>query len=183
MSNTRAVHVVLLLVPLLSLTGSWTNAEDDTAPQRYSSPEAVFDVYRVALAKRDWRKCFYLGTPKFQDDRVYEAYVLCRLFRSKEGLAVVRKYLVNGATINDEYNRKYKDKHGIDLASLVAEHGDDPLFRFPEPDDDLLGDVVAAHIKDKPAFYSAVCDLFEHNRPFEELKQVVVKADTRRGAK
>ncbi len=87
------------------------------------------------------------------------------------------------AGIEEEYEKKYKAKHGIDVAKLRAEHGHDPKFEPPVRDDELWVDAVAAHIKDKVGFVEAVAKVSntDTTSPLGELEDVTVKDDTAAG--
>ena len=58
------------------------------------------------------------------------------MLHSKEASAIVKKY-VDGAAINDDYEKRYKKKHGIDIAKLRAGREHDATF-VPPPHDEQL---------------------------------------------
>jgi hypothetical protein len=148
----------------------------------YPSPTAVFDAYRKARENREWRTCFSFLTPEAQNDAVFEDFFACAEHASKEEHAIVKEY-VDGTTLNDDYEKKYKEKHGIDLPKLRAGRETDPTFVPPPPDRDLLRDVVAAHVKDKAGFFEANAKLSEKNpvSPLGDLEQLVIDDDTATG--
>lgn len=171
-----------MFVPLFLLTASCASSGGDTAPIRYQSPTAVFNAYREAGGKRDWRKCFACLTPEAQKETVFEVFFSCTMSSSEESRAIVKKY-VDGAAANDEFQKKYRKKHGIDIAKLVEGRENDPTFRPPPPDRDLLRDAVAAHVKDKAGFYEAATDLFVKTAvsPLGDLEDLTVHDDTATG--
>ena len=54
---------VASLVPLFLLAASCASSGGQTDPKRYESPKAVFDAYRQAREKRDYRAIFLLLNP------------------------------------------------------------------------------------------------------------------------
>ncbi len=173
---------IALAVSLVVLTIVSALAADDTSNQ-YSSPTAVFNAYRQAGAKGDWRKLFSCYTPRVQDGVVCESLFGSAERNSEEDLAILKKY-VDLAGINEEYKSKYKAKHGVDLAKLVAEHEHehDPKFKPPARDDELWVHAVVAHIKDKVGFVEAVAKVSEVKLyPKGDLDGLLVRGDTASG--
>ena len=82
-----------------------------------------------------------------------------------------------------DYERKYKDKHGVDLAKIGAGHESDPKFVPSNSDRDLLRDAVAAHVKDKTGFFEAVAKLQEKKTvsPLGELEELTVEGNSATG--
>lgn len=186
MSNGFTAGVLTLFVPILLCAASCARIEGDETSAgtriRYQSPSAVFDAYREARAKRDWRKCFSCLTPETQNEAVFEVFFSCTESNSKESRAVVEKYVDNAAA-SAEFEKKYKEKHGIDITETSKGHETDPTYTPPAPDRDLLRDAVAAHVKDKAGFYDAAANLFAKTpaSPLGDLKQMVVHDDTATG--
>jgi hypothetical protein len=174
-----AARVLALLFPLFVLTASTSASAEDKAPAPYPTPNAVFDAYRDARVKREWRKVFSLMTPEAQNNEVFECFFECAERGSKAAQLVVQKYL-DGRGLNDEYEKRKKENS----AKMAAAHKDDPYFNAPPPDPSLLRDVVAEHVKDKAGFFDAVVKLMcvgEPIHPLGDLKSVVIKGNSATG--
>ena len=134
--------------------------------------------------KHEWRKLLSCGTPRREDQVVFDSFFVCAECNSKEDRAIWDKY-VDGAGMTDQYEKTYKAKHGVDLAKARAGHESDPNF-VPPPDDEVLWyEAVAAHIKDKASFVEAVAMVSVKQKDpvsrIGELEQVKVKGDTATG--
>ena len=121
MCHAKPTGFVALLVPILLFAASCASSggdKRDTGTQnRYQSPTAVFDAYREARVKREWRELFSFLTPEAQSDAVFESFFECMEMTSKRTGAIVPKY-VDVATLSDDYEKQYKKKHGVDLAKV-----------------------------------------------------------------
>ena len=181
---------IAALVPVLLLAASCAGEQDAgtgkhrlSTPKRFSSPEAAFDAYREARRKQAWRKCFSCLTPDCQNDAVFETFFGCAMRDSEESRAIVKKY-VDLAAVGSDYERKYKEKHGVDLRKLTSRHGTDAKSVRPKQDRDLMQDALAANVKDKAGFYDAAGKLFAKKKPdarLGKLEQVVIRGDTATG--
>jgi hypothetical protein len=101
-------------------------ADAKPAPQAakvYSSPQEVFDAWRAAIKKKDWRTVFFSGTASARNGDVYAAYVECCTKGDPKEVAVLKKFGIDDASgrILSEYYRRYKDKHGVDIGKLTAD--------------------------------------------------------------
>jgi hypothetical protein len=182
---------VSILLFAASCASSGDDKKDAGTQKRYPSPTAVFDAYRKARDKRDVRTFFSLLTPRAQSDVVFESFFECMEVGSEEMGAIVPKY-VDVATLDDDYDKQYKKKHGIDIAEVSAGHDNDPTFVPPPYDEQLWRDVVVAHVKNKAEFCEAVekhfdktaADRHEENPvfPLGDLEHLVVKGDTATGS-
>ena len=190
-ASSRVMVFVCQAVILVSACAADVGDKKETGNEkRYPSPKAVFEVYREARAKRDYRKCFSCLTPEAQNEAAFESFFGCAMRKWGDVAAIVKKY-VDTARIGDAYKKKYKEKHGIDIAKAVERYKNDPTLTPPPRDRQLLRDVVAAHIKDKAGFYEAVgkysdkraADRHEANPvcPIGDLEQLVVQGDTATG--
>jgi hypothetical protein len=198
MSSGFTAGVLTLFVPIFLVAASCASSGDDKmekeTQKRYSSPKAVFDAYREVRGKREWGKLFSLLTPEAQNAAAFEEFFSCTMSDSggadTEATMIVKKYVDLG-TIQDDYEQKYKKKHGIDLAKHRAGHETDPKYVPPKHDEQLWRDVVAAHIKDKAGFFEAVAKHFDERdakrhevnpvMPLGELEHLVVHDDTATG--
>jgi hypothetical protein len=116
----------------LFLAGAPAVYSDDAkpAPQAsiaYFSPQEAFDGWRAAIEKHDWRTAFLSETPPARDADVFDAYFGCAMKvtmkRRTKLSAVLEKFGVDDASgrITTEYNRRYMDKHGVDIGKLKTE--------------------------------------------------------------
>jgi hypothetical protein len=175
--------LTFLLAMALPLLG-W--AEEPNSKQskanRYASPTAVFEAYREARGSRDTRTCFSCLTPVMQDEVVFQTFFECAERNSKEDQALIKSQIDLSAA-NDDYEKRYKVKHGIDLPKVRAGHENDPKFVPPANDDGLLRDAVAAHVKDIPGFVEAAAKLSKERpvSPLGDLRDLVVQGDTATG--
>lgn len=204
--NSGALKCILALVlPALLLAASGASSGDDKAnsgtQKRYSSPKAIFEAYREARVKRDARKLFNLFTTKIQDHMVFESFFSCMERQGADAITghgsesgqigrLVDKY-VDVATLDSDYEKQYKKKHGIDLAKVFAEHQHEQGFVPPPHDEQLYRDVVALHVKDKVGFVEAVGKYFDERAakrqettpvwPLGDLENLVVQSNTATG--
>src|SRR4051794_9661804 len=105
MCSGSAGGFAALLLPLFLVAGPFACSADDGPPKRYPSPKAVFDAYREACARRDWRRCFSLLTREIQDGVVFEVYFGCNIRDSKESRAILKRYGVDDATMTSYLRR------------------------------------------------------------------------------
>ena len=193
-ASSRVMVFVLPAFILASACAANVGDKKETGDKkRYPSPKAVFEAYREARAKRDYRKCFSCLTPRAQNEAVFESFFACGMMGNSGGAAaIVRKY-VDLAAINEDYEKEYKKKHGIDIAKAVERHRNDRTLPPPRQDRQLLRDVVAAHTKDKAGFCEAANKYYlekkraaDHHeekpvRPLGDLEQLAVEGDTATG--
>jgi hypothetical protein len=147
---------------------------------RYQTPTAVFDAYREARGKRNYRKVFSCLTSESQNDAIFEAFFTCMEAQGADAIKgrgpeakgigrLVGRFL-DARTLHDDCEKQYKKKHSIDSAKpLPPDARDDQLWR----------DVVVSHIKDKAGFYEAVVKHFDERaakrheeRPVEPLGEL-----------
>jgi hypothetical protein len=88
------------LIPLLILTASCSRQQDSkpsAAQPRviYATPAAVFDAYREASQKREWRKCFDCLTPDTQKKMMFELCFSCGEVGSERATLIVQKFVVD----------------------------------------------------------------------------------------
>lgn len=95
-------------------------------PKFYESPQAVYEAYRTALAKRDKRTEHLCLTPELRDEEVCMSYVLgLGMMRDKaKADALRKKFGVEEKVITAEYNKRYKEKYGIDIEKVRTEYQD-----------------------------------------------------------
>jgi hypothetical protein len=182
--NSNAAMVGPLVLLMASCAGDGEGKKETENPARYPSPTAVFDAYRNALGKREWRTVFSLLTTEAQNETVFETFFSCAELDSDESNAIIKRY-VDLTAANDEYESQYKAKHGVDLKKLMKEHQDDPEFVPPAQDREIFRDAVAEHVKDKPGFYESAAKMFVETTPvfpLGDLEHLVVKGDTAKGS-
>jgi ketosteroid isomerase-like protein len=152
----------------------------------YSSPQAVFDAFREARKRGDWKTLFPCMTVEFRDDQTFEAFFSCSMRSSTpEVRALYAKFGVRPAAIQADYHKQYKAKHGIDIPERLSERrkvepseepkqtlnagtpsaseataapagAPDPWAAVPPTDADILRRVVCAAVKDREGFCAAV---------------------------
>ena len=188
----RAVFLLLLMTFLLGCYEITAEQKEPTM-QAYSSPNAVFDAYRQAYQRRDWRTLYFLFTPKVQRDMVFEAYFACGELDDPKLKAVQKTFGCSEAALRKRYLEEYKRKHGhneeidkylaeIEKATADAEsnkRGAEPTKKeisdmAPSPaeaavnalpnDEDLLRQVLYDLTKDKVGFFTAVQEVLEKRR-------------------
>jgi hypothetical protein len=91
--------------------------EADPGPERktYSSPNAVYDAYCLAVRTEDWRTLYFLHTPEAQRDMVFEAVFVCLMHDSEKPhplISVQEEYGASEAAFGKRYYEGYKKKHG-----------------------------------------------------------------------
>ena len=121
-------------------------------------------------------------TPEAQNEATFEVFFACAESNSERDLAIAKKY-VDLASIDGDYDKRYKEKHGVDLGKHRAGHENDPNYVPPASDRDLLRDTVASHVKDKAGFFEAVARLSEGapGPPLGDLEKLIVNGGTATG--
>ncbi|MDR3634848.1 MAG: hypothetical protein P4L84_13675 [Isosphaeraceae bacterium] len=189
MSSDSTAGFVALLLPLLLSAGPWACSADNGPPKRYPSPKAVFDAYREARARRDWRTCFSLMTRELQDDVIFECDFACEVRDDKDTNAILKRFGIDEATLMSDLRREYKAKHGVEPADekafqdalekeYKAAHGVPP----PSPRY-VWTDILRRHVKDRAGFYEAAVNLIVDHppSPIGDLEQAVIHDDTATG--
>jgi hypothetical protein len=184
--------VVSLILAGPSCVGQSSKTPAATSGVVYSSPIAAFNAYRDALSKRALRKCFQCLTPEAQADAIFETYFACGMLASDEVATLCKKYVGDPDTFHREYERRYKEKHGVSIEEVRAkEQAEPPRGPTATSDRELLVEVLNARIQDRAGFYEAANNLIEHltrdpadqntQRSKQELRDVVVKGDKATG--
>ena len=189
MSVGRTANLATWLLPLLLMAGPWACPADDGPPKRHPSPKAVFDAWREARVRRDWRTCFSLLTSEVQDYVVFESYFSCSIKDSKESNAVLKRYGADWETLTNDLRRESKTKHGVEPTDdkvlwdalekeYKASHGIPPHSTHH-----LLTDILRGHLKDKAGFCEAAAKVLPNNpaSPIGDLERVTVQGDTATG--
>lgn len=184
---------------LVAFSGVWiqTRAADKAkpeAPRLYSSPDAVFNAFREASKKHDWRTAFFCLTPQAREAAVLEAFSLCNLStRNPKIPGILKKFGAEGKVVYAEYQRRYREKYGeapqeIKPAPPAFSRPPSPFPEekdwppFPPRDQDLLRKIVNGLITDKPGFYEAVNNILEYGRaPIGKLEDLIIQGDTATG--
>jgi hypothetical protein len=129
----RIGTVCSIAVAVLAAVSSESRADEKPARQAqkvYASPREVFDAYREAVDKQDWRTVFLCMTPERREDEVFEAIFSCAMRPDEpEVLAVLKQYGVEEEAVNEEYLKCYQKKHGVDTTKLIAEMKDEAAAR------------------------------------------------------
>jgi hypothetical protein len=102
--------------------GPPTNMPSTLPAKNYASPNAVFDVYRNAIAKRDTRAEMLCLTAEMRADLAFHTLAGCADVESPQIDAVLRKHNANQGIIDAEYYKEYQAKHGVDLRKQQAEY-------------------------------------------------------------
>jgi hypothetical protein len=121
----HAVGICALLAILAGISAAFSadpKLEQPTA-KGYSSPQEAFDAWRAAMAKRDWRTVFLSETRSERNAELFSLYVECGMKGGPKVQALLEKFGVDDSSgrIDSEYNRRYKDKHGVDIGKLTAD--------------------------------------------------------------
>lgn len=122
--NMRSITTALLAAALFAISPvSFADERPSPkSPKAYNSPREVFEAYREAIGKRNWRTAFLCWVPERREDQVFEAYFGCNMKPGKpEVIAALKKYGVEESAVDAEYTKRYKEKHGIDLDAWYAE--------------------------------------------------------------
>jgi WD40 repeat protein len=189
-------------IEVVAKPGIGEQKQDLETVMRYECPEAVFWTYWRAYFRGDARKLFSLRTETRRNSIVFDAYFKCRENQDAETTRghraaaaaigqIVGKY-VDAATLEDDYQKQYKEKHGMDLKELRVDHQNNKKpATLARHDDPLWRDIVAAHVKDKAGFVEAVAKYFQKRDPKQSdyyaitplggLEQLVVEGDTAKG--
>lgn len=190
-STDGSDHVVRLawfLAICAGTCGRCLAADNPAVPAvvAFASPQAVFEVYRTAHDRKDWRTVFNCCTKDLQNKLVVEGLFSCWMQPRKPKVKkLLEQYRVQEDAITEEYYKRYKKKHGIDLE---AELQRDPKETPQEPrplDDDLMNEIIADAIRDKSGFFVAYSTALQNNEwqpRFDKLQNVSIQADVATGS-
>ena len=178
----RAIRA-LVMVPIVVITLVHAAADEGPKPESqpsHASPNAVFEAYRDARAKGNFRRMFFLLTPEARESAVFESYFACQVSTKPQATAIQKQFGVGAETLHAEFVKQYYQRHGVDLSQWKT----DPNNFKPFPrDDDLLRKVVADLIGDKVGFFEAVNNALGANPPEEigPLEGLTVQGNSAEG--
>lgn len=158
--SLRTLLIVLVILGPLMLASCVKAADENSV---FSSPVTVFDAYREARNKRDWRRCFALLTSEALDDAVFEAFFSSAESQSKKARDIVKRYVDENtmkSEIEKERMRIAKDNTKLDLRGVLAKA-----------------------VKDKAGFCADMSEVFAPDPvpPLGELRNLKVDGDTAKG--
>ena len=139
--------------------------------QMYATPQDVFDAYRAALNKHDWRELFLCLDAESQSDAVYETFFCC--CNLVDDIPKFRTLLsahgVDEQHVRSEYEQRFRKKYKINPSKMRdavqselpacsdrgshAIDGQEPTSWVPDIHQALMRDIVCSLIKDKLRFY------------------------------
>jgi hypothetical protein len=149
----------------------------------YSSPQVVYEAFRRAAARQEYRVAFLSLTPGFQEREVFESFMVCMDSGLPAVRALLRKYHVDSEALMAAYADRYQQKHGTDILKLRLDYAqkrfkaqEEYLRQHPEAraagggiaipsaklgppppeDEELIYRSVVAVIADKVGFYEEV---------------------------
>jgi hypothetical protein len=99
-------------------------------PIKYSSPQAVFDAYREAIGKRDWRTAYFCYTLESQKSAVFETYFASQERRQTKAIEDVLKKLTGGKSLEGAKPPDHADN--AQVADFMYKVVDDPAAFFSE---------------------------------------------------
>jgi hypothetical protein len=125
--------ITLDMVMLVALAGVSSAAEEKVpniqkAPvqlEGYASPMEAYNAHREALKNRDWPTVFHSTAP---GDRMglffpgFDACILCDKLKEQDAHAILKKYRIDRDEMMRQYEKKYLEIYGIDLAKLQADY-------------------------------------------------------------
>jgi hypothetical protein len=130
----------------------------------YSSPREVFDAYRGAVARHDFRSMDHCLTKKRQDLLIHEVYVACCIRGGPRVLYVLKKFGIEESKMSAEYEKVTQGKAGS------PEH----FMEF-----------VIQRIGDRPGFLVAAYEALEQRdvtpQRLSQLQSVQIKGDLATG--
>ncbi len=93
-------------------------------PSGYDTPQAAYDAYVTAGKARDWKTQYDAMTPATREMHWWGLYELASVWRADDQkvIAVLEQFGINNESFEAIYYRKYKEKHGVDLKKIEAEH-------------------------------------------------------------
>ena len=147
-------------------------------PAAYSSPQAVYDAYRRAQDKHDWRTAFCCLTPHGKDIAMLEGFMICTLHRSDERVeAILKKHAIEFAAVEADLQRLTKQKD-VDGGEVADKQGDGAPAGL-----DLLREILAARINDPAGFVDATQQAFHSAavQAFERLENVTIEGNQASG--
>lgn len=191
MQNLVISLMAAILLPSLAVA-------EATGPP-FSTPNEVFEAFRDAHDNHKWLDEFNCFTRSAQTNMVYELYVACAARDNDSAtMAILKSHNVDPTLVGSDYENRYKQKHGVDLAKARAqseqkleEYRRSPVksektlmdaLAMPSLDQGILEEVVCARIKNKAKFYDDVSKrLFgSQDSPsrFGNLERVTVHGST-----
>jgi hypothetical protein len=124
----KPMRLTVLIMVLAETTAvlSADTVQSRPPANSYSTPTEVFDAYRNAMDRNDWRGVLLSECEEARDRDAYSIYVgAAEQSDDPKVAAALKKYGLDrsaDARIMAEYNKRYKVKHGIDIGKLKAEH-------------------------------------------------------------
>jgi hypothetical protein len=181
------VKVGLILLPILTASCTRQGESKPNAAQArgiYATPADVFEAYKEAEWKREWRKSFDCFTPEAQKNMMFELAFQVGLSALDGSQKASLKKFFDGKREPD-FEQEFQEKFGMDHATFREKmRGDPNLAAMEAAEQQLVRDVMAAHVRDKAGYFEAVRNLLDlsNDRGFVgELKQVTVEGDTASG--
>jgi hypothetical protein len=117
--------VVTSFVVYLTMELSDSKGAEKSTPvttKTYSSPQEVFDVYRDARNKWDFLTMLSCATVEWQETAVFDAYSGClEHMENPKVIKLLKDYGADDKTIEPEFFKRYKEKHGIDIEKMFSD--------------------------------------------------------------
>jgi hypothetical protein len=173
--------------------GEENNKPSHTKEFGYASPVEVFDAYRTAHEKGDYRTEFLCLTPDSQDQTVFGCFASCLEVRGDcpKAMEALKKNGLDPALVDAEYKKAYRQRHGVIPIGIDegGAHNDGILAPAPAtrnkqppppPDDVILQKVVLRFVKDKAEFCEDVSKVGGDDgdsSQIEELKGLDIRND------
>ncbi|HEX4591321.1 MAG TPA: hypothetical protein VH120_15400 [Gemmataceae bacterium] len=127
MRGNHKFLIPIACILVFQATGSPQTLKSEPArpAHRYATPTAVFDAYRVAIAKKDAATEMYCQVKEIREDAyqmfVGGGYAAAIQPEMAPGIAaVIKKFGADG--IYDEHTKRFKAKHGYDPVKAQAEY-------------------------------------------------------------
>src|SRR4051794_33087195 len=81
---------------------------NEQVSNEFSSPLAVFETFREAHSKGEWRRCFRCLTPDAQRSALFEQFFRCAESGSAEAQQIMFSHIGDLDKFRDEYKKRYK---------------------------------------------------------------------------
>jgi hypothetical protein len=171
MHAMTSVLLVGSLVALSYLSCETSHGETDGGEaSMFRNPQEVFDAFRLAHAKRDWRTVLSCFTPRAKEDAIFEVYFNCNiLLHDPRVRTLLAKHNIQPERVDAEYLQRHQKKQKEERATLTQGVAPQVASQVKRPDRELLKVIVNEQVVDADEFFESASDIIFKERLIPEI--------------